>query len=128
MSAARFQKVAYFLLAPLETFRVWRREQRGPVWLDWIGLIRGPGASPGRSTTAKIYSKMKAPMGPPKHTAQQISEIRNRITVLRMSWLRSVEAHLERQKSETQTGPTNSEKETPQLRTIEVRKPRNGAT
>jgi hypothetical protein len=35
MSAARFQKVAYFLLAPLETFRAWRREQHGLVGLDW---------------------------------------------------------------------------------------------
>jgi hypothetical protein len=48
-------------------------------------------------------------MSPQKYTAEQISEIRNRIMILRMYWLRSVEAHLARQNSETPTLPTKSE-------------------
>jgi hypothetical protein len=41
-----------------------------------------------------ISVKIKTPMNLPKYTAEQISEIIDRINTLRMGWLRQVEAQL----------------------------------
>lgn len=57
------------------------------------------GASFGHSIVAPLGISVKMKTSLPKYTAEQISEIIDRMTILRMRWLRQVENQLASQQS-----------------------------
>jgi hypothetical protein len=54
----------------------------------------GVSSGPSAAAFLPLYFEMKTSMNLPKYTAEEISEVIDRITTLRMRWLRQVEAQL----------------------------------